>query len=117
MIRFLKRRRAIKQFVMQLPLDLHTRFGGKRHYSVEEVDRATTEKFNRAFLAYAHALFCTRGEFDGYYGGLKLASTYDSLRRTVAKRFFGGIMDFDAASLYAFARKDIDFDPCEPGLV
>jgi len=106
MFRLLKRRRAIKKFVCQLPLELHRRFGAKRFYSLKEIDRAIEHgDLDRAFIAFAHALFSSREEFDSYYGQLKLGCTYDGLRKHVSKRFFCGTLDFDASSILQFAKR------------
>ena len=105
MFRFFKRRKAIKNFVCKLPLELHRRFGDKRFYLLEQVERILENgKYDRAFSAYAIALLCSRNDFDGYFGELKLKCSYDSLRKFVAKKYINGIIDFDASSLVRFAK-------------
>src|SRR5262245_41396776 len=104
MLRFLRQRRAIKQIVRRLPLVIHHQFGPQSSYSIEQVNRATERaEVDRAFAAYAHALLCKREDFDAYYGPLKLRCNYLALRRKIAKRFFDGITDFDAQSVYRYA--------------
>lgn len=52
-----------------------------------------------SFISYAHAMFCSRGDFDAYYGPLRVACTYDGLRRSIGRRFFRGATGFDAANI------------------
>lgn len=105
MFRLLKRRNAIRSFVFKLPLELGRCFGEKRFYSLEEVGRRLEEgKYDEAFSAYAYALLCSRASFDAYFSQLKVNCTYDGLRKSVAKKYFGGIIDFDASSIIRFAR-------------
>ena len=107
LLRIFRQRRAIKQFVKRLPLDLQKRFGEKRHYDLAEVSKVVESgQYDMAFVAFAHALFCSRDDFNAYYEPLRIRTTYDELRDKVASRFFGGVSDFDAASLFRFA-KDI----------
>ncbi len=105
MFRFLKRRNAIKSFVYKLPLELHRRFGDKRFYSIEQVEHTLENgKHDRAFSAYAYALLCSRNDFDSYFGGLKLKTSYDSLRKAIAKKYFNGISDFEGGAVVRFAK-------------
>ena len=106
MIRFIKRWFAIQSYVWVLSQELARRFGSKPYYSVEHVSKAAgSKKLNMAFVAYAHAIFCSRAEFDSFYGPLHLKSSYDSLRHEVSRRYFEGSRDFDAASVIRFAKK------------
>jgi hypothetical protein len=76
------------------------RFGKKNHYSIVEVSKAAEGgSFNLAFIAYAHAMFCSRQDFDAYYGPLRVSCTYDGLRHPIARRFFGGATEFDATNI------------------
>lgn|GEM_PF-4378621 len=59
--------------------------------------------YNGTFVSFAHALFCSRSDFDAHYGPLKVRVTYDGNRAEVAKRFFGGATDFDANSIIRYA--------------
>jgi len=104
MIRRLQQRSAIKRFVKQLPLDLRRRHGMSDFYSLEQMNRAVKGgPYDAAFVSYAHALFCSREEFDAHYGPLKVRATYDGHRAKVARRFFGGAKDFDAKSIIRYA--------------
>jgi hypothetical protein len=92
MIRFWKRHRAIGSYFWRLSQELTRRFGRKNYYGIEEVCRAAQEKkFDMAFIAYAHAMFCSRGDFDSHYGPMQLACTYAGLREVVAYRFLPAI--------------------------
>ena len=100
MIRFIKRRLAIRSYVWKLSQDLCRRFDKKHHYSIEQVTKAAQGAGLRtAYLSYAHAIFCSREEFDGYYAPLRLRCTYDGLRAVVSRRYFSGVRDFDAADI------------------
>jgi hypothetical protein len=100
MLRFIKRRLAIRSYVMKLSQELSRCFGKKHYYTVDEVMQvAERAGFKTAFIAYAHAIFCTRKDFDAYYRSLQLRCTYDGLRAVVSQRYFGGVRDFDAASI------------------
>lgn len=97
MIRYLQKRRAQKQFLMVGSSELLKRFGLKKWYSIEEVSRVVdTAKLSAAYIAYAHAIFSQRSEFDDYYGSMKLRCTYDGLRTEVSRRFLGGAYEFTA---------------------
>ena len=112
MIRQLKRRSAIGSYFWRLSQALARRFGKKSHYSTEEVSKAAEAGFDAAFIAYAHAMFCTREDFDAYYGPLRVRCTYDGLRGSVARRFFDGATGFDATNilLRADSPKEREYD-------
>ena len=100
MIRWFKRRAAIASYFWRLSQALSRRFGRKSHYTIEEVLKtAEGDGFDTAFIAYAHAMFCRRDDFDGYYSPLRVACTYDGLRLVVGRRFFGGVTGFDATNI------------------
>jgi hypothetical protein len=105
LFRLLKRRRAIKSFVYDLPLKLERRFGQKTYFSLKEVDALfATGKYDKTFSAYAYALFCSRKDFDSYFQELNVRCTYDGLRKFVSKKYFNGVIDFNASSLFRFAK-------------
>jgi hypothetical protein len=105
MFHLLKRRKAIKSFVFLLSLELQRRFSQKTFYSLEEVAHLLeNDKYNKAFAAYAYGLFCSRASFDSYFNELKVNCTSDGLRKIVAKKYFSGIIDFDASSIIRFAK-------------
>ena len=105
LFRYFRRRKAIETFVFQMSLELGRRFGEKAHYSLEEIDRLfENKKYNKAFSAYAYALFCSRKTFDDYFNELKVNCTYDGLRTTIAKRYFDGTINFDAPSVIRYAK-------------
>ena len=100
MIRFVKRYLAIRSYVWRLSQELLRRFGPKRFYSIEEVTKAAQGAgFKMAFIAYAHAIFCNRSDFEEHYGPLHIVCTYDGLRAVVSRSYFGGARDFDAATI------------------
>lgn len=107
MIRFIKRRFAIRSYVWKLSQELLRRFGKKKFYTVEEVTQAVERShLSTAFIAYAHATFCTRPNFDSHYSALRVACTYEGLRAIVSRRYFRGVVDFDAAQVIAATRKE-----------
>lgn len=109
MFRWLKRRRAIHSYVWKLSLELLSRFGKKRYYTIEEVTHACgAAGLQMAFLAYAHALYCDRSTFDSYYVPLRVACTYDGLRRKISRRFFDGNIEFDAEGVITYAVNGTD---------
>jgi hypothetical protein len=107
MFRFLKRRRAIKTYVFRLSRELVARFGEKTYYSMDHINRAFAGgKYDKTFISYAYALFCSRTEFDDYFSQLKVNCTYDGLREFASKKYFNGVVDFNASDIARFA-KDI----------
>jgi len=117
MIRLIKRRRAIRSYVFKLSQALPRRFGKKNFYRIEEVTKsAGGANLQMAFIAYAHAIFCSRADFEAYYEQLGVRRTYDDLRATVSRRYFGGARDFDAARVIAATRRTNDGDYYESGI-
>ncbi len=121
MTRRLKRNSAIKKYARQLPQELKRRFGTQRFYTFEQVTKAVEQAgFDTNFIAYGHALLCSRAEFDAHYGPAQAECGYTDLRMEVARRYLRGIIDFDAASLVRATEPDRDGDyydsPCD-GLV
>jgi hypothetical protein len=105
-LRFIKRRLAIRNYVWRLSRELAYRFGIKRFYSIDEVTQSVDRAgFRTAFIAYAHAIFCSQKEFDRHYGPLKVNCTYDGLRTVVSRRYFGNVRDFDAARIVRATRR------------
>jgi len=105
MIRAIKRYFALGDYVNRLSLELVRRFGMKSLYSLEHVTQ-TVERggYDKTYLAYAHAAFCSRDDFDSYYGSMNLKCTFDGLREPIGKRFLGGRTDFDAATVIRRAK-------------
>src|SRR6266536_4845379 len=59
------RRTAIEDYFWNLSQELSRHFGAKKYYSVEEVSRIAGQGgYKLAYLAYAHAMFCSRTDFD-----------------------------------------------------
>ena len=109
MIRHIKRYLAIRDYAQRLSLDLVRRFGRRSFYSVEQVTKAVQGgQFSEAFIAYAHASFCSRSDFDQHYGPLKVACSYDGLRHVVARRFLSARTGFNAETLYHRFRQTND---------
>ncbi|HEX4264703.1 MAG TPA: DUF6559 family protein [Verrucomicrobiae bacterium] len=117
MFRLIKRRIAIRSYVFKLSQKLSPRFGKKSHYSIEEVtETARDADFSMAYIAYAHAIFCNRTDFEAYYEQLRVRCTYDDLRATVSRRYFKGIRDFDAASVITATKRTNEGNFYESGI-
>jgi hypothetical protein len=117
MFRLIKRRMAIRSYVFKLSQELLRRFKKKNFYSIEEVTKAGVgASLQMAFIAYAHAIFCSRADFEEYYKQLGVRCTYDDLRATVSRRYFGGVRDFDAARVIAATRRTNEGDFHESGI-
>lgn len=98
------RRRAIDDYVWGLSQKLSEWLGHREFYSVEEVSRISDAcGYEKAYLAYAHAMFCSRSDFDEYYGPLRVACTYDGLRDVISRRYFDGALGFNAATIVRHA--------------
>jgi uncharacterized protein DUF6559 len=110
MIEAIKKYFAIRSYVRRLSQDLLRRFGLKKFYPVEFVTQAVARgKFAPTFIAYAHAAFCNQIDFDAHYHQQGISSSYFDLRKTIARRYFSGRGDFDAATIIrAFRRGDFD---------
>ena len=107
---------AIDDYVWGLSQELFRRFGGKRYYGVEEVSRVARESgYEMAYIAYAHAMFCSRSDFDACYGPAGMACTYDGLRKMISRRYFGGAFGFDAGTVVRRARppREEEYDFCQ----
>ncbi len=101
-----RKRAAVEDYVWRLSQELSRRFGACKYYSVEQVTRAAEASgATKVYIAFAHAMFCSRQEFDDYYTPLRIACTYDRLREPVRRRYFGGAPDFDAAAIVRMARE------------
>lgn len=107
MIRQIKRRFAVRAYVHRLSQELARRFDIQPSYSIEQVKHAAQAAgFNTAFLAYAHAIYCNRADFDSYYGPLHVRCTYDDLRQFVARRYLKGMKGFDASNIIRATRHE-----------
>ena len=111
MIRHIKRYLAIRSYMLRLSRELIRRFGKHSFYSVEQVSQAVQRgKLSSAFIAYAHASFCSQKDFDTFYEPMRVACSYQGLRSMIGRRYFSGDMDFDAKTITArFVRGDYRF--------
>jgi hypothetical protein len=117
MLRHIKRYFAIRSYVYRLSQELVRRFGKRSFYSVEHVTQAVQRgKFSAAFIAYAHATFCSETDFEAHYKPLGVSCSYQGLRRTVGLRYFSGQLDFDAATVITRFRRFDGGDFYESGI-
>lgn len=101
-----RRRAALEEYVWRLSQELSRRFGASKYYTVEQVTRAAEASgATKVYIAFAHAMFCSRQEFDDYYTPLRVACTYDGLRKPISRRYFGNARDFDAGTIVRMARE------------
>ena len=112
MIRQLKRYLAIRSYMHRLSRELLQRYDKRSYYSVEMVTHAVQRGgLSTAFVAYAHAAFCSEQDFEAHYKPMHVACTYHGLRQTIAKRYFSGRSDFDAKAIISrFCRISFDSD-------
>ena len=105
MIRAIRRYFAIRAYTKRLSGDLRRRFGLKPFYTIDHVTKAVERGgYTKAFIAYAHATYCSREDFDAYYGPLGVKCTFDGLRAVIAKRYLKSRMDFDAETVMRTVR-------------
>ena len=105
MFRSIKQRLAIKSYVTKLSLVLLSCFGKKHYYTIDQVTQTMQRSgFTTVYLAFAHALFCNRGDFKRHYDPLKVRCTYEGLRARASHLYFGGVRDFDAANIIEAVR-------------
>src|SRR5271155_4552601 len=101
MIRHIKRYLAIRSYMLRLSQELVRRFDKRSFYPIEQVTQAVQRgKFSAAFIAYAHAAFCSQSDFDAFYQPLGVVCSYQGLRHTIALRYFSGQIDFDAETIF-----------------
>jgi len=122
MIRHIRRYFAIRSYALRLPGEMARRFGVCDFYTVEQVTSAAKKSgYNMGFIAYAHAIFCDRANFDAYYGPMGVACTYDGLREVVWRRYFSHLMkDFNAGAVIRWTRSDLsgdDFQESGAGII
>jgi hypothetical protein len=113
--RWSAQRAAIEDYVWSLSQELSRRFGTKKFYSVEDVSRIAGEtSLNMKHIAYAHAMFCGRPDFDTHYAPSCASSTYVALRAVIARRYFNGALGFDAAMIIRLATpaREEEYDAC-----
>lgn len=98
------RRSAVDDYVWRLSQKLAANLGTKAHYDIEKVTRIARDLgCDMAYIAYAHAMFCSRRDFDDYYGPLHVRCTYDGLRAIISRHYFSGAYGFNAASVVHLA--------------
>jgi hypothetical protein len=106
-----KRNAAIEDYVWGLSQELDRRFGLRNFYSVKDVTKLVhIGGYRMEFVAYAHAIFCSRYDFDEEYRFRKEKLAYYELRDVVARRHFADAREFDAASVVRLARPRSDED-------
>jgi uncharacterized protein DUF6559 len=107
--RWSPRSAAIEDYVWGLSQELSRRFGLKAYYRIEDVTRVAGETNCRvAYIAYAHAMFCSRSDFNTHYASSRVACNYDSFRSLIGRRYFRGASGFDATTLVRLARSPND---------
>jgi len=111
MFETIKKRAAVKSYVMNLSLELFSRLGKKHYYAVDEVTHcAEAAGVKTEHLVYAHALFCERKDFRRFYKRSSQRERYEELRDEVSSKYFGNVRDFDAANIIEGVRS-LKIDP------
>jgi len=91
---------AVRSYVLQLAPELQRRWGKQKFYNLEQVTQAAEASgVTTEFIVYAHAIFCNEPEFRAHYRGLRDAFDYEGTRSAIAKRYGGGVADFDVGTL------------------
>jgi hypothetical protein len=107
MIRHFKKYFAIRGYVKRLSQDLARRFDRRPFYTIEHVTKAVQRSgFSAVFINYAHAIFCKEEDFIAFYKPLGVSGSYQDLRKTVARRYLSGSLDFDAETIIRKFRPD-----------
>lgn len=110
-IKLIERHHVLHSYIWKLSVELLERFGKKSYYTVDEVTHTCrVAGFDMTFLPYAHALYSTRADFDAHYVPLNVPYTYDGLRRIVSRRFFHGVLDFDAERITGYVTSNEEPD-------
>lgn len=100
MFQRVKRYFAIRSYVERLSRELVRRFDRRPFYSIEQVLQAAQRGgFSMTFIAHAHAVFCREEDFDAFYRPDGAGCNYQNLRRTIARRYFSGSMEFNAETI------------------
>ena len=90
--------RAIKSYIKKLRPLLVRRYGKSKYYTQGQIDKTLQEhKFNQRYCLYAYALYLSKESFAQLNGEGSL-DQYVGLRDELGHSYFGGNVDFDAAS-------------------
>jgi len=101
MIHSIKRYFVIRSYMRGLSGELVRRFGDRANYKITHVNQAIQRGgYSPAFVAYAHAAFCSENDFNAQYRTLGVGCGYLDLRRIIARRYFSGHLDFDAHTIF-----------------
>jgi len=91
---------AVNSYWLHLAPMLARRWGTQKFYSLEQVTQAAQAAgLTTEFIAYAHAMFCSRSDFDAYYAPLPVVYDYEDMRRVIGSRYCSGATDFDTATI------------------
>lgn len=94
MVGWLRRRRALRQFVRRLPLDLIDRYGRRESYSAAQVRRTLDDcHYTKHYRGYAYVLYLSRADAIAEIG---VESVCVSMRQELAAGYFDGELDFIA---------------------
>jgi len=95
LINLIKKRTTLKSYARKLPLFLKQKYGKHKRYSEEEIRTSIQQAgFDHSFIEYAYAMFMSRTEFERLNHKNKDLEDYDTLRKKIAKSFFGGNASF-----------------------
>lgn len=97
----LRRKRAIKAYIKELPGLLARDYGRSDRYTPRQVQRTLERnRLSKTYAPFAVASFCGRDEFylhrEEFADG---SADYDAMRQEIADRHFAGNADFDAPAI------------------
>ena len=100
------RKRKIKKYAKQLPLELKRVYGYKKFYSKVQVDKIIKSKnigngnsISITDYCYAYAMFCSPKEFKDIHSKTGENCDYDSMRVDISNCLFHGAAGFTMATL------------------
>ena len=96
----IKKGRAIKSYMVQLPQILAKDYGKSQYYTAHQVAKSI-ERSNLStnYTPYAIAMFCEQPVFEDYYQELGETYDFEALRYQVADKHFQGNIHFTPATI------------------
>ena len=90
-----KKNKTLKSYVYGLGPLLAKQYGKAKTYSPDQIkDLVEKYKLNEDFLSYAMVMYLDKGRFGDVKKEMEADWNYESLRKEVADKFFGGNMKF-----------------------
>ena len=112
MLRWIRKRLALRSYRRKLGPALVARYGRERHYTVHQV-RATADKLGlaTAYLCFAYADYCSHYDFDAHHRSTGEACDWAEMRHELASSWgVGHHHDFGANHGFGEHHADGDHD-------